>query len=177
MILTQLIAGDSLNFSTSLPQYSAADGWVLKYRLVPRTSGGVVIALEAGADGAYHRTQVAASTTATWAADTYAWASWVEKGLESYTVETGQITILPDPRQVAPGHDGRSLAQKALDEARAALATWSPTRRRYRIGGREMEFREWADASACVKFWQGEVAREQIAAGALKVRRIIHTRL
>jgi len=176
-MIKNIIAGDTLSLLVPGGNYPASAGWQLHLRLTPRGASGVVVVVDSTAEGDDHRLSASASTTATWAADTYAWASWVEKGTESYTIETGQITILPDPRQVAPGHDSRSLAQKALDDARAALATWSPTRRRYRIGGREMEFREWADASACVKYWQGEVAREQIAAGALKVRRIIHTRL
>jgi hypothetical protein len=31
-------AGDTLDFTTSVPDYPASAGWTLKYRLVPRTS-------------------------------------------------------------------------------------------------------------------------------------------
>ncbi len=68
-------------------------------------------------------------------------------------------------------------AQTALAAAKAALAAWNPTRRRYRIGSREMEFHSAAEILQVIKYWEGEVAKEQIAAGTRKVRRIIRTRI
>lgn len=68
-------------------------------------------------------------------------------------------------------------AETALEAARAALASWNPTTRRYRIGTREMEFSSPDEIIQVIKYWEGEVAREQIAAGTRQVRRIIRTRL
>lgn len=163
-----LIAGDTLNFTTSVPDYSALDGWVLKHRLAPRSASNSVISLSSVADGDYHRTQASATTTATWAADTYTWASWVEKAGEKYSVDSGLITIKPDPRAVAAGYDGRTLAVRALEDCKAAFATFSSTRgvqRRYKIGDREMEFNSSADIIKQIAFWENEVAKEDIAAG------------
>lgn len=164
-----LIAGDSLNFVTATPDYPASAGWVLRYRLVPRTVGGTAITLTGIAEGDEHRVQVAATVTAIWVADNYTWTAWVELGLEKYTVDHGQIVVKPDPRTAAAGYDGRSLAQKALDDARAAMAAWTPTKRRYKIGEREMEFSSVKDVIATVNYWENEVAREaraeDIAAG------------
>lgn len=156
-----LIAGDTLNFLTSLADYPATGGWTLKFRLVPRTSTNAAIALTASAEGAEHRTTVATSVTATWAADNYSWTSWVEKAAEKYSVDSGQIVVKADPRTVAAGYDGRSVAERAFDQAQAAVAAWTPTTRKYRINDREMEFSSKADAVGALHYWQNEVAKER----------------
>lgn len=160
-----LVAGDSLNFATSVPQYPAGDGWVLKYRLVPRTAGGTPIDLTATAEGDDHRVSVAATATTTWNSDTYGWTAWVEKAGEVYTVDAGQIVVKPNPRTLVAGTDTRSQAEKALADAKAALAAWTPTRRRYRIGEREMEFNSPADIIKLITWWEQQVAAENVMAG------------
>lgn len=174
----RLVSGDSLNFSTTTPGYSAADGWVLKFRLVPRTAGNNAIDLTSEADGEDHRTQVAAAVTAGWTPDTYGWAGWVEKGTEKYTVQSGQIVVKPDPRTAAAGLDSRSEARKALDQAKAALASWTPTTRRYRIGDREREFNSAAEIIKLITYWEQKVQEEDRLAGrAETIGRRIYTRL
>lgn len=163
---TDLVAGDSLSFLTAVPDYLASDGWVLKFRLVPRTATNAPIELASVAEGDDHRTQVSAATTANWAPDSYGWAAWVEKGAEKYTVKSGQIVVTPNPRTAAAGLDTRSLARKALDDAKAAFAAWSPTKRRYRIGDREMEFSSTAEVLRVISYWQMEVNREAAAGDA-----------
>lgn len=135
----RLVAGDSLNFTTTVASYLASAGWVLKFRLVPRAAGGTAISLTSVASGDDHQTQVAAATTAAWAAGEYGWSSWVEKAGEVYTVESGQITITPDPRQVAGGTDLRSEAEAALDAVNAMLKGKAATAvMQYRINDREV---------------------------------------
>lgn len=173
-----LIAGDTLNFATSLADYPAGAGWVLKFRLVPRTAGNPAIALTAAAEGDDHRTSVTAAATAGWAADAYGWTSWVEKGAEVYSVDSGQITVRPNPRTVAAGTDTRSQAERALADLRLALSAWSPLRRRYRIGDREMEFNAPADIIRMITWWEGQVAAEALLAGRIdKPSRRIYTRI
>lgn len=138
---TELIAGDSLNFLTTTPGYSAADGWVLKYRLNPRASGGTSYELTGSAEGADHRITIAASTTALWDAGAYAWAAWVELGAEKYTVQTGQLTVNPDPRTVAAGVDQRAHAEKVLDAIEAVIeGRASQAHEEYQINGRQLKF-------------------------------------
>jgi hypothetical protein len=157
----ELIAGDTLNFLTQVPDYPATSAWVLKFRLVPRTVGNTAIAITATAEGADHRVTVSAATTTAWGVDSYTWTSWVEKGAEVYSVDSGQIVVKTNPRTAAAGTDGRSVAVKALDQAKAALAAWTPTTRRYRIGDREHEFSSKADIVGLISYWTTEVAREQ----------------
>lgn len=159
----ELIAGDSLNFLTAGGEYPASAGWVLTFTLIPRTVSNPLITITATAEGDDHRTAVAATVTATWAADSYTWRSRVDKGGEKYTVDIGQIVIKPDLAAAGAGYDGRSLAEKALDDARTAYAGFTAsngTKRRYRIGDREMEFSSSSDIVLQINYWQIEVKRE-----------------
>lgn len=121
---------------------------------------------------------VAPTTTATWTAGEYTWSAWVEKSGERRTVDNGLVTLKYDPNVVA-SYDGRTVAQKALEDARTALANFSATSgrvKRYAIAGREMEFDAAADILKLVSFWQNEVSRENaaraVAAGQPNPRRI-----
>lgn len=160
---TSFIAGDTFSLTASLADYPAGDGWVLSLRFVPRSSG-TPISITGTASGDDHVATVAAATTAAWVAGSYAASAWVALAGVTATVETGQLEILPDPR-VVTALDSRSAAEVALDAARAALAAWSPTVRRYRINGREMEFNSPSEILPVISYWTTQVAREQAAAG------------
>ena len=159
MIPTTLRAGDTYTQRVELDAYPASAGWVLKSRFAPR-AGGTAIDLVSTADGDAHALDASAATTAGWAAGDYSAVHWVEKGAEVYTVATGQLTILPSLRTGTPG-DTRSQAEKALAAARDAFAAWTPTRRRYKIGEREMEFNSTAEILRTISYWEAQVAREQ----------------
>jgi len=181
-MLKQLVAGDSLSFYTSVPEFQPSAGWVLNYRLVPQNASLTAIELAAADAGEQHRVYAAATSTESWQPGVYSWTSWVEQEVsgqvERYTLESGQITVLPNPRTVAAGYDNRSQARKALDDAKAALAAWSPTRRRYKIGEREMEFNSSADIIKLITYWEAQVKSEDILAGrAEKPARRIYSRI
>ena len=177
-----LFLGDTLNFTTLVPDYLPTDGWTLKFRLIPRTSGSAITLTSAqdADDSSLHRTQVSAATTATWTAGIFNWASWVEYSGESYSISSGVITLRADPRTTTAPYDLRSDAQIALDQARAAFAAWSPTTRSYTIAGREMEFNSPAAIIEVISYWENQVKAEQnvadMAAG-MKNRRKIMVRL
>jgi hypothetical protein len=95
-----------------------------------------------------------------------------------YTVETSQLSIAANPRTAAAGTDTRSQARRALDDARAAFAAWSPLQRRYRIADREREFNSPADILVVIRFWEQQVAVEDRVAGrAENIGRRIYTRI
>ncbi|HRZ02164.1 MAG TPA: hypothetical protein P5024_11455 [Burkholderiaceae bacterium] len=182
MQVTQIIAGDTFNPApTVTPDYPATAGWVLTYRLVPQTAGLPVITLTCSAAGADHQPNAAASVTKLWQPGPYTWASYVERAGESYALEQGQLTILPDPRTMAAGVDGRSVAQRALEQLRAALSTYSASQgtvAEYEIAGRRMKFRAAEDIIKLIAYWEVQVANEErIAAGATPARRRILTRI
>lgn len=159
-----LVAGDTLDFVTSVPAYLASAGYTLKYRLVPRLTGTAIL-LTASASGDDYRVQVAPATTAGWTAGEYSWSAWVEKAGERHVVDTGLSTIEADPSTIA-AFDGRSQAQIAYEDAQTALANFQATGgriKRYAIAGREMEFDAAGDLVALVKYWQNEVRKENAA--------------
>lgn len=175
---TDLVAGDSLNFCTAVPEYGAGAGWALKYRLVPRNAAHTVIEITAAAEGDDYRVQVPPVTTATWSADTYGWASWVEKSGERYTISSGSIVVRADPATIAAGFDTRTSARVALDNARAARDAWNPTQRRYKIGEREREFNSVAEILKLIAHLETEVLKEDRLAGRVpKIGRRIYTRM
>jgi hypothetical protein len=181
-MLKELVAGDSLSFYTTVSSFPPSAGWVLNYRLVPQNAAQQVIDLVAADAGEQFRAYASATATESWQPGVYSWTSWVEMEIsgqvERYTLENGQITILPNPRTVAAGHDNRSPWRKALEDAQAALRAWTPTRRRYKIGEREMEFNSAADVIKHIKYLEVQVLQEDINAGrATAPARRIYTRI
>lgn len=182
-MLDRLILGDTLNYATTVAGYAASDGWTLSFRLIPRTSGSAIsITCTADDDDPdAHRAEVSAATTAAWAAGVYNWASWVSKASEKYSVSTGVITLVADPRTATAPYDLRSDAQVALDNVRATIrGKASADVLKYTIAGRSLERYPMAELIQLESKLSAEVAREmdaaRIAAG-LKSRRRIMLRL
>lgn len=180
MNLERLTLGGTINEPISVADYLPADGWTLKYRLVPRAAGPTPIEITCitdTVDATRYRQQVTAATTATWTAGVYSWFSWVEKSAtgEKYDITAGVITLLADPRTVSVV-DSRTPSRKALDDAKAAYAAWSPTTLRYKIGEREMWFNSRAEIVETISYWQTEVNREdnaeRISKGLASKRRV-----
>jgi hypothetical protein len=142
---SEIVAGDTLDFSTEVANYTPADGWTLKFRLVPRVSGTAILLTSAASDG-LHRVQVGPTTTDDWAAGEYSWYSWVEKAGASYSVEQGQVTIKPDPRTTTAPLDNRSHARKVLEAIEAVIeGRASRDQQEYSIGDRTLKRTPMAD--------------------------------
>jgi len=170
-----LVAGETLNFLAITTDYPASAGWVVTLYLNPR-AGGTATSVTGTASGDDHLLQVSAATTAGWAPGAWAWETWAAKGSERYRLEAGQLQVQAGLIGAAAGLDTRSQAQRALDDAEAALAAWTPTTKRYRINGREMEFNAPADIIAVINHWRTAVKREQaeqaMAAGRRNPRKL-----
>lgn len=162
------IAGDTISFLVTEPDYKASAGWVVKLRLTPSAPGGTAIDITSTAEGDSHRVLVAAATSAAWVAGSYSVATWAENGADVHTISQAQISIAPNPRTLAAGTDTRSLARKALEDCRTALATFRATKgltRSYQIGIRQFEFASTAEIIKEIGYWEREVNKEDIAAG------------
>lgn len=160
-----LIAGDTLDFLTTVPDYPPADGWTLKFRLVPQVSGSA-LTFNASTEGTDYRVSVGPATTAAWAAGDYSWTSYVEKSGARHTVESGLVEIKPDPAVMAAGTDMRSAARKVLDGLMALYESNSVSQglvSEYEIAGRRMKFRDTADLISQIGYWRSEVAKEDRA--------------
>jgi hypothetical protein len=161
-----IVAGDTLDFLVSVPDYPATDGWTLAYVLVPSFTTPVQAPITITA-ATYlttdYRVQVGPTTTVTWSAGAYSWFSYVSKAGARITVDTGLVDIAADPASIAAGFDGRTQAEKALADANTALANFQATGGRvksYSIAGRSMEFDTAADILVLISYWKAQVTRE-----------------
>ena len=169
---TAIRAGDSVVWTRELPEYSAADGWALKYRLL-YTSGTAVDIASTGA-GTLHTVSLTAANTGAYVAGTATLVAYVEKGsggsLERATLESTPITILAN-LITAANHDGRSANQIALANARTALAAYMAKGQlhvaEYDIAGRRMKFRDANQIRELVQFYEHEVFKETALAAAV----------
>jgi hypothetical protein len=157
-----IVAGETLNYLAITADYPASAGWAVTLYINP-IAGGTASSVTSTASGDDHLLQVTAATTATWTAGECNWQTWVAKGAERYMLEEGVLRVRATLIGASAGTDTRSQAQKALDDANAALAAWTPTTKRYRIGGREMEFNSPAEIISVINHWQAAVNREQAA--------------
>jgi hypothetical protein len=174
-----LVQGETLNYRATVADYPAGDGWVLTLYLNPR-AGGTARSVVGTADGDEHLLQATAATTANWAAGSYGWEIWASYDVERYRIDAGQLDVAASLISAAAGADTRTQAESALDAAKTALAAWTPTTRRYRINGREMEFNSAAEIIAVITHWESEVRRERAAAAIAAgrpTRRKVHVRM
>jgi hypothetical protein len=145
-----IIAGDTLDFTTSVSGYPASAGWTLKYRLIPRVSGTpITITAATGSDGSSYRVTVAPVTTAAYVAGEYTWYAWVEKSGARVTVEDGLVTIKGDPSTLTT-LDGRTSARKIFDAITAVIeGRASKDQEEYAIAGRSLKRTRSRTCSCC----------------------------
>lgn len=176
-MIPTLYAGDDLDFDTEVEDHSAADGWSLVYRLVPRSSAGTAIQITGIARGAAFNIRALSSVTAAWGPGVYTWRSWVIKGDERQTVGEGITEILADPATVAAGYDGRSHARICLDAIQAVIQNRATLdQEEVSIGGRSLKRTPLADLlklrSAYIAEVGREVQAERLALGLDSGRRV-----
>lgn len=159
-------AGDTVAWTKSLSDFSAADGWVLNYRFI-NSAGKFDIA--STASGADHAISVSAATSTAYMAGIYSWQSYVTKGAERYTVAVGSLEVEADLAAKTVGFDTRTPAQKCLDQINAAFATYGNKAytQEYEIAGRRMKFTSPGEFLAFRSKVQQEVNRE-FAANQIK---------
>lgn len=156
-----LIAGDTAKWYKTLADYLPADGWVLSYTLINATSK---ITFSASTSGTDYLVNVAAATTAAWAAGSYSWRAQVSKAGEIYTVGSGTITV--QPAFAASTLDNRSFARIALANIEAYLQdSANLAASRYQIAGRELQRHSFSDLLKARDKFRIEVAQEDAAAG------------
>lgn len=167
-LVSELTAGDTLNYTASVPGYPASEGWVLTLRLVPQ-GAGAALSVAATASGDEFLVQVAAGTTAGWPAGVYTYAAYVQDAGATvrHTVEVGKFTVRPDPVAAESGLDMRSHARRVLEAVEAVLeGRATQAHSEYVIGGRQLKFIPMADLLALRDKYRGEVWAEDDARSA-----------
>lgn len=153
-------AGDTVQWTRTLPDYPASAGWVLTYTLLNAAGKLTMVGTASGDD---HAVSVAAATTATWAAGDYAWRAQVALAGQVFTVGEGRMTVLPS--FAAPTLETRSFAERALAAVEAYLAdAGNLAAASYQIAGRQLSRYSLPDLMATRDRLKAEVAREQAAA-------------
>lgn len=132
---TAIFAGDSVSWKKALAEYSATDGWALRYDLSgPATEA---IQINSSADGSDHLIEIAAAVTAEWAAGFYAWACRAVHGAERKTIATGTLEVKADP---AAGADAKPHCKKVLDLLEAVIeGRATHDQLKYQIAGKSVE--------------------------------------
>jgi len=163
-------AGDSVTWQRVLPEFSAADGWALKYRLLYATGAAVDIA-SAGVE-TVHTVDLTSADTAAFVAGDATLVGYVENtgtGART-TLESASVKILPDLTQ-ASTYDGRSANQIALANLRAALASMAAdgtlTTLSVSLEGSSTTFRSMQELKDAIHHYEREVVRESVALGVL----------
>lgn len=112
---SQFAAGETLEFSRSLSDYPASQGWIITYSL--RAGTGSKIDFDSEADGNTHSISVDAETTANWLPGRYQGVGVVELEGVKHQVWAGWINITPNLASQEGDYDPRSQAQKDLEVA------------------------------------------------------------
>ena len=167
---TSIRAGDSATWTETLPNYPATDGWALKYRIVWRAPGITPPTIDTVGNVDTHTATLTSATTAAYTVGPATLVRWVERPGERITLDHQPVQITPD-LTTATASDSRSANQKALDDARAALAAYVASGQmkvaNYTINGRSMQFRGSEDLTRLVQHYEREVAKEHALKAAL----------
>lgn len=144
-IPSSFIAGDSLRWLLSYPDYPAAD-WTLSVFLV---KDGEQIIIPSSADGDSHLILVPAAITADYSPGSYRYHASVSDGTDRVTVETGAIAVLPDFAEQTTGYDARDWLDKAIEALQASIeGRASKTQLEHAISGTQIRHIEPGDQLA-----------------------------
>ncbi len=155
------VAGDTLKFIRTLPDYLASAGWLLSYALV---SASARYTFTGAAQGADHLINVPSSTTSEWLAGDYALRGQVTRAGEVYTVVDRRMVIVSS---LAAALETRSLARQQLDNVEALLLDRSNSAvADYEIAGRKLAYIPVTELLVLRDRLRQDVKREDNAARA-----------
>lgn len=166
-IPTSLTAGDSAQwddeaFALNGSRYDSA-GYALTYEV----RGPKQLTVNAVAQGAGWRSSITTVQSAALIAGTYWWSAIISVAGIRLTVGSGELVVLANLSAIATdGYDGRTMAEKSLADAEAALADLTASGKRvkkYQIGTRNAEYYTAAELLVAINYWRVRVMNEQTA--------------
>jgi hypothetical protein len=176
-IPSQILQGDSATWADSAfaddsgNSFNSANS-TLKYTI---SGPATPLVLTATASGTDWTTTLTTVQSATLTPGTYWWQMQAFATGVRFTAAQGELLVKPDLAAVGTNYDGRSVAEIALAQARAAYATFSASggvMKMYRIGSREMSFQDLSQIREQVDYWSAQVAAEKATADGAKSRRL-----
>jgi len=132
------IAGETVEWSKSFEDYSAADGWSLKYS---GRGPGTAFDITAAADGTAFLTTITSSSSDV-TPGTWRLVGWVEKGNEKHFVYDEDLIVVAKPA-TSGTLDTRTIAKQIVDLIDAFILAGplaSSGVKRYRIADRDLEY-------------------------------------
>lgn len=155
-------AGDTIKWLKTLNDYSAADGWVLSYRLINSNGKFDISSTASGAD---HLITISAATTANYFPGDYTLFGWVTKSSERFSIPSSKVHVFLNLAALTSGYDIRSTARKILDLLDAAMLSHGNQAwvQEYEIEGRRMRFKSIGEFIAYRSKIKQEVNREENA--------------
>ena len=167
---SSITAGNSASWLLTFSDYPASAGGAITFYLLNATHA---IDFTTSASGDSHLVDLSAAATALYTAGDYKYTALISDGTDRYTVDTGNITILPDPSTLTT-YDGRTHAEITLAYVDAVIegkATKDVLR--YTIGGRELWKNSWKELLELRSYYRAEVASEQAKAAGKKQSKIL----
>lgn len=158
-----IVAGDSASWYEPPCAQSGLRFDSAIYALTYELRGPAVLTLAGTVQGDGWAFALAPAISASLPSGRYLWAAIVTAPNQRATLAQGMLIVKPDPAALAAGHDPRSPAQRALDDAEAALATFSKSGGRvksYSIGTRSMQFDSASEILAIIDYWRRRVEQE-----------------
>ncbi len=162
---SSLLAGDSLVFTASYPEYPASEGWALSFSFRGvGTLDTLTSEVVSGADGSWTIT-IPSARTAPLEPGTYNWFA-IQTGSGAYdgrrdTVAQGRINVEIDPVQALAG-DYRAQCEKDLEAVRAVMSgRITDDMQSYMIEGRQVVLHSMKELIALESRLKREVWRLQ----------------
>ena len=153
----QIVAGDSLQWTKSVADFPATDGYTLTYYLV---SGSTTYQFDAGADGADYAISVLGTVTQNWTPGSYRWTACVRKGSDRFTVDAGRFRVLYNPA----GTGALSHARKVLAAIEAVIESRATKdQEEFTVAGRSLKRTPLGELLKFRRKYLAEVAREEQA--------------
>jgi len=179
VFINRIIVGNTWDWSVSAPDYLASDGWALKLYLVPRFASPVqapiVLDSVPATDGAGHRFQRTAAQTGAYKAGQYGFQTNAVKASEVYTLDgtywSGEVTLFPNPADLAQGTDTRTQDAVALDAIEAVLANRATVdQEEYTIGDRSLKRMSIDELLKLRSYFKARINQQRERKGAIYLR-------
>lgn len=142
---TRLVAGDNWNWDKAVPEFSAADGWQLAYRLSGPTDLDIPFGSLVTASGNGFQIRIPKTSTQGLTPGTYLLVGFVSKGSERYTLEDcwGSpvrivVTVLANPTTTVNALTPDETMLAAIDAALSGRLT--SDQEEITINGRSIKF-------------------------------------
>jgi len=155
----KIAAGATLDLRVTLTAYPAPD-WSLALIL----RGPQAIDIAATADGASHRIQADAATSADWMPGKYWFALRATRGGDVVQVDEGDLQITPDLAAVSEPFDGRTHAERVLAAIEAVIEGRATIdQQSYQINNRQLSRTPIPDLLKLRNEYRAEVRQQRLA--------------